>query len=89
MDESADSSEHQYASMGDCNADKSNADINISKATAVDKDIGSNKKVDDKNKSYTWSNDPDIKTSPFGENTGLKIVIPESGNPFFCSKLLV
>ena len=77
MDKSAaDSSEQQYASMDDGN--KSSADINIAETTAVDEDIGSNNKVDDKTNNDTWSkDDPAVKTFPFSENTGLKIVVPK------------
>ena len=41
-DESTNSSEQQYVSMGDRNADKSDANINISETPAVDEDIESN-----------------------------------------------
>ena len=77
MDKSAaDSSEQQYASMDYGN--KSSADINIAETTAVDEGIGSNNKVDDKTNNDTWSkDDPLVKTFPFRENTGLKIVVPK------------
>ena len=45
MDKFGNSSEQQYASMDDANADKLNAGTNISETTAVDKDIGSNNKT--------------------------------------------
>ena len=84
VEESADSSEQQYASMDDGNPNESNADINISETTAVDKGIGSNNKADDSTSNDTWSkDDPVIKTFLLGENTDLKIVIPVNDNPFF------
>ena len=82
MGESANISEQHYTSMDDGNTDKSDTDINTSETTTVDKDIGSNNKGDDKTNNNTWSKDnPVIKTSSFGENTGLKIVVPENRNP--------
>lgn len=70
----ADSSEQQYASIDDGNANKSSADINISETTAVDRDIRSNNKSDDKTSNDTWSKeDPIIKTFSFNKNASLKI----------------
>ena len=84
VEESANSSEQQYASMDDRNPNESNADINISETTAVDKDNGSNNKADDSTSNDTWSkDDPVIKTFLLGENTDLKIVFPENDHPFF------
>ena len=90
IDESTNSSKQQYVSMDDSNADESNADINISEATAVGEDIGSNNRGGNETDNNTWSkDDPVIKIFPFSENTGLKIVIPKNGNPLFYFKLLV
>ena len=85
VEESADSSEQQYASnMDDENPNESNADINISETTAVDKDIGSNNKADDSTSNDTWSkDDPVIKTFLLGENTDLKIVFLKNDDLFF------
>ena len=70
----ADSSEQQCASIDDGNARKSSADINISETTAVDRDIRSNNKSDDKTSNDTWSKDnPIIKTFSFNKNASLKI----------------
>ena len=76
--------------MDDGNADESNADINISETSAVDEDIGSNKRRGNETNNNTWSkDDPVIKIFTFSENTGLKIVVPENENPLFYFKLLV
>ena len=85
----ADSSEQQYASIDDGNANKSSADINISETTAVDRDIGSNNKSDDKTINDTWSkDDPIIKIFSFNTNASLKFLI-QNKNSFFYLKLLV
>lgn len=75
MDKSApDRTEQQYASMDNSNTNKSSADINISETTAVDRDIRSNNKSDDKTSNDTWSKeDPIIKTFSFNKNASLKI----------------
>ena len=74
----ADSSEQQYASIDDGNANKSIADINISETTAVDIDIRSNNESDDKTSNDTWSkDDPIIKTFPFNKNASLKVFVPK------------
>ena len=90
IDESTNSSEQQYVSMDDGNAEESNADINISKTSAVDEDIGSNDRGGNETNNNTLSKDnPVIKIIIFSENAGLKIVVPENGNPLFYFKILV
>ena len=60
-------SEQQYTSMDEGNDDESNANFHISETTAVDNDITSNNKGDDKTNNDTWSKDnPAIKTFYLG-----------------------
>ena len=90
IDESTNSSEQQYVSMEVGNNKESNADINISETSAIDEDIGNINRGGNETNNNTWSkDDPVVKIFTFNENTGLKIVVPENGNPLFCSKLLV
>ena len=90
IDESTNSSEQQYVSMDDGNAEESNADINISETSAVAEDIGSNNRGGNETNNNTWSkDDPVLKIITFSENADLKIVVPENGNPLFYFKILV
>ena len=53
--------------MDEGNDDESNANFHISETTAVDNDITSNNKGDDKTNNDTWSKDsPAIKTFYLG-----------------------
>ena len=85
IDESTNSSEQQqYVSINNSSKEESNADINISKTSALDEDIGSNNRGGNENNNNTWSkDDPVIKIFPFSENAGLKIDAPE--NDIVCS----
>ena len=64
IDESTNSSDQQYVSIDDGNADESNANINISETSAVDEDNRSGNETNNNN----WSKDDlVIKIFPFSE----------------------
>ena len=56
-DESTNSIEQKYVIMDNGNAKDSNADMNISEASAVDEDIESNNRGGDETSNNTWSKD--------------------------------